>query len=55
MKLATDSGLSDEARELLEAEVREVVIARVAPRPTEATQVVPDQAEASPAVAGSRP
>jgi DeoR/GlpR family transcriptional regulator of sugar metabolism len=35
--LVTDSGLSDEARELLGAQVREIVVARVDPRRTTAT------------------
>ena len=60
--LVTDSGLSDEAREVLEGEVREVVIARTAPSPAatapspaDANEVRLHRAEATPAVAGSRP
>ena len=46
--LVTDSGLGDEARELLEAQVRELVVAQVAPSRSIAAEAVPHAAGAVP-------
>ena len=46
--LVTDSGLGDEARELLEAHVRELVVAQVAPLRSTAAEAVPHAAGAVP-------
>ena len=46
--LVTDSGLGDEARELLEAQVRELVVAQVAPSRSTAAEAIPHAAGAVP-------
>jgi DeoR/GlpR family transcriptional regulator of sugar metabolism len=53
--LVTDAGLSEEARELLGAQVREVVIAPTAQWRTTATDGVTHEADETPSAVGSAP